>query len=131
MVKRLIIILSMFALIMCGAVFEMVYSNNFLSDSLSQIDALEQSMILNEGNLNNPETLAAVKVVEDHWKKGEKIILMISHHTIIRNACERVVALGECVRQNQFADSMVNLKQSRHYIEDLQEDNSISITNFL
>lgn len=129
--KRLFIILGMFAVMITAAILEQVYCEKFFDATLQNLNQLEQSMLINEGQINNPETIDILDRTMAKWYSGEKYALMIGNHTVIRNACERLVALEGFVRLNEWADARVNLKQSHHYIQDLKTDSQISITNFL
>lgn len=127
--KKLVIILFVFALMMGGAITELVFTTRFFSTTYDLLLELEDSMLVNADALDNPETLLRLEKVEEHWNKGKRFALMLGNHTVIRNADERMTALSGFLRLNEHSDATVSLKQAENYIHDLISDNYPNITN--
>ena len=129
--KKLIIILGFFAVMMSVAVWEVVATTRFYKETISLLDTLEESLATYDDELDAPENLAVLENLERHWNGGRNLILTFGNHTVIRNADERMTALGEFTRQNELSDAMVSLRQAQRYISDLMKDVYPGIVNLL
>lgn len=129
--KKLFIILGFFAVMMGVAVWEIVATTRFYRETVSLLFNLEQSFEVYADELDSPENIAELEKLERHWASGRNLILTFGNHTVIRNADERMTALGEFTRQNEHSDAMVSLKQAQRYISDLMRDVYPSLTNLL
>lgn len=128
--KKLLVILGFFAVMMGFAVWEIVATAKFYKETVSILGELEQSFAQEEA-LDDPQTLQVLEKLETHWNDGRNMILMFGNHTVVRNADERITALGEFTRQNERSDAMVSLRQAQRYINDLMRDVYPGVTNLL
>lgn len=128
--KKLFVILALFAVVIGLAVWEIVATTKFYDTTLNILDELEESFLTNE-QLDSDENLAVLNRLESHWQKGRKLVLVFGNHTVVRNADERVTALGEFTRQNERSDATVSLKQAQRYITDLKQDVYPNLSNLL
>lgn len=129
--KKLLVILSFFAIMMGFAVWEIVATTKFYRETINMLDELEKSFAVYEERLDSDENIAVLEKLEKHWDKGRNLVLMLGNHTVVRNADERMTALGEFTRQNEFSDAMVSLRQAQRYVADLMRDVYPSATNLL
>lgn len=129
--KRLLIILGVFAVMIGFAVWEVVATGKFYRESLSLLNELEDSFAVYEETLDDPENLRALEKVERQWNKGRRLVLGFGNHTTIRNIDERIVSLGTYTRENEYADAMSNLKLAQKFIEELLGDVYPNLTNLL
>ena len=129
--KKLLVILSFFAIMMGFAVWEIVATTKFYRETINMLDELEKSFAVYEERLDSDENIAVLEKLEKHWDKGRNLVLMLGNHTVVRNADERMTALGEFTRQNEFSDAMVRLRQAQRYVADLMRDVYPSATNLL
>ena len=129
--KKLLVILGFFAVMMGFAVWEIVSTTKFYRTTLELLDELDKSFAVYEEQLDARENLAVLERLEAHWESGRDLVLMFGNHTVVRNAEERITALGEYTRQNEFSDAMVSLRQTQRYVADLLQDVYPSATNLL
>lgn len=120
--KKLLVILGFFAVMMGFAVWEIVATTKFYRTTLDLLGELENSFTVYEDRLDSAENIASLEKLEAHWESGRKLVLMFGNHTVVRNAEERITALGEYTRQNEFSDAMVSLRQTERYVSDLLQD---------
>ncbi len=128
--KKLFVILGFFVVMMGFAVWEIVATTHFYEETVRLLDVLEESFET-YAELDAPETLSDLENLERHWASGRKLILTFGNHTVVRNADERMTALGEFTRQNERSDAMVSLRQAQRYIRDMMGDLSPALHNLL
>ncbi len=129
--KKLFIILGFFAVMMGFAVWEIVATTSFYKETLGLLGELEESFETYSEQVDTPESLQVLEKLENHWNDGRNLVLMFGNHTVVRNADERMTALGEFTRQNERSDAMVSLRQAQRYVSDLMRDVYPSATNLL
>ncbi len=129
--KKLLIILGFFAVMMGFSVWEIVSTTAFYRETVNILGELEQSFEQYGDELDAPENIAVLEKLERHWESGRTLVLMFGNHTVVRNADERITALGEFTRQNEHSDAMVSLRQTQRYITDLMGDILPNVTNLL
>ena len=120
--RKLVIILGMFAVMIGAAVWEIVAVSKFYSRELELLSELEDSFSTYADDLSNPENIAVLEKMEKHWFGGRNLVLTFGNHNILRNADERITALGEYTRQNEHSDAMTSLRQAQRYVTDLRGD---------
>lgn len=129
--KKLFVILGFFAVIMGLAVWEIVATTRFYRETVQILDEVETSMEIYSEQLDDPEHVKVVEKLESHWESGRKLIMMFGNHAVVRNAEERIIALGEFTRQNEHSDAMVSLRQAQQYISDIMHDVIPDFVNLL
>ena len=129
--KKLFIILGFFVVMMSFAIWEIVATTSFYKETIRLLGELEESFETYSEQADAPETLETLEKLEKHWNDGRNLVLMFGNHTVVRNADERMTALGEFTRQNERSDAMVSLRQAQRYIDDLMRDVYPSVTNLL
>ena len=128
--KKLLVILAMFSVVIGLAVWEIVATTKFYDKTLNLLGELEESFLTNE-QLDSDDNLAVLSRLERHWQSGRKLVLVFGNHTVIRNADERMTALSEFTRLNERSDATVSLKQAQNYIADLRQDVYPNLSNLL
>ena len=103
------------------AVWEIVATTNFYKETVSILGEIESSFTVYADSLD----------CEENLESGRRLVLMFGNHTVVRNADERITALGEFARQNEHSDAMVSLRQAQRYISDLMQDVYPGATNLL
>ncbi len=129
--KRLWIILAVFAVMMGIATYEAVATRKFYGEMLQNLDALEASFAAHEDSLDDPENLAVLERVEKKWLGSKRLTLTFGNHTAIRNVDERIVSLGSYTRQNEYADAINCLKLAKQFITELKDDALPGLTNLV
>ena len=120
--KKFLVIFGLFAVIMGIAVWELVATTRFYRETVQLLSEVETSMEAYSEQLDDPEHIKVLEKLESHWESGRSLIMMFGNHSVVRNAEERIVALGEFTRQNELSDAMVSLRQAQRYIADVMRD---------
>ncbi len=120
--KKLVIILAFFAVMMGFAIWEIVATTDFYENTVNILNEVEERFAEHPDALDGEECMATVRKLESHWNGGRNLVLMFGNHTVVRNADERITALCEFARLNEHSDAMVSLMQAKRYISDLKQD---------
>lgn len=126
--KKLFIILGFFAVMMGMAIWEVVATDRFYSETLRLLGELDSGFITYD-EVADAHNLAVLDELEKHWDEGRNLVLTFGNHTVVRNADERVTALCEFTRLNERSDASVMLRQAQRYIGDLRKDVYPGMTN--
>lgn len=129
--KRLLVILGVFAVMIGFAVFEIVATGKFYRETLALLSEAEESFAVHEEALDDPENIRVVEKVERKWKSGRRLLLGFGNHATIRNIDERIVSMGAYARENEYPDALCNLKLARQFIDELEKDLVPNLTNLL
>ena len=129
MVKRLFVILGIFAAMIGFAVWETVATSKFYRDTLAILDEVEESFTVYENALDAPDNLRVVEKAERKWNSGRRLMLSFGNHSTVRNIDERIVSMGTYARENEYADALANLKLAQKFIDELARDAYPNLTN--
>jgi len=129
--KKVIVMMSIFALMLTFAALDMFYTTKFYSNSLENLYAADISVQANRKNLNNSETIALCQKANDDWESGKSVLMMLVNHNVVRYVDEKFVALLEQVHGNNEADATVSVKVLISYIKDLRDENYPRLRNIL
>lgn len=127
--KRLFIILGIFAAMIGFAVWETVATSKFYRETLDLLHEVEESFAVYEEALDDPANLQVLEKAERKWKSGRRLMLSFGNHSTIRNIDERIVSMGAYARENEYADALSNLKLAQQFIDELQKDAYPNLTN--
>ncbi len=130
-VKRLVVILILFAVMMGFAAGELVYTTKFYSVQYEKLTYLKECFDADPKNLDNASSKAAYEDAFSHWEKGKRYVMMLGNHNAVKFVDEKYVSLRELIRLNQESDAYVALTTSLNYIEDLKQDNYPLLPNLL
>ena len=127
--KRLFVILGIFAVMIGFAVWETVATSKFYRDTLSLLNEVEESFAVYEDALDDPANLRVVEQAERKWNSGRRLMLSFGNHSTIRNIDERIVSMVTYARENEFADALTNLRLAQKFIDELARDAYPNLTN--
>lgn len=129
--KRLVVIMILFAVMMGLAAGELVFTTKFYSAQYEKLEYLMQCFDEDPKNLNNEKSVAAYNDAVTHWEKNKRYVMMLGNHNTVKYVDEKYVSLSELIRLNQESDAYVALSSSMSYIEDLKKDNLPILPNLL
>lgn len=129
--KKLIIVLSIFVIMIGASVFEIIFTSNFFTNVHMRMHTVSESMDANRDNLANEDTVNKMEQVIEYWEKGKEVVLILGNHNVIRSVDEKLISLKNLIRLNEESDAKVMLEVAMNYIHDLIKDNYPSITNLL
>lgn len=145
--KKLIIALAVFLVMIGAAVFEIVYTTNTF-DRLSQLSeetnrrfvvcadikrqqdkegqsaASEAALTTAEGQANE-----SLEAVQTYWAKNRTLALVLGNHTIVKSVEEKLTSLQQQTQIQAWEDASVLSAVLKAYFDDLKDDNHITLTN--
>ena len=77
--KKAIIILSVFAVMVGAMIAELIFVNKFYNSLQAELEVVAESIELNESNVSNAETVALCEKVAGKWEKGKRTLLMLQN----------------------------------------------------
>ena len=129
--KKVGVILIVFALMVGGMVGEIVFVNKFYNGLQSDLQRVAKSIELNEDNVNNAETVALCTALEKKWEKGKRALLTIQNHNTVRNLDEKIVSLSYVVKSDNYHDAVIFVYSAINYIDDVLLDSMPYLSNLL
>ena len=121
--KKIIIMLSIFAVMLSFAAIDLWYTSTYYARALDYLMAADESIQANKEHLDNPETIRLCDEANEMWERGKRNLMMLVNHNVVRYVDEKFVGLLEQVRCNNKDDACVTVKVLISYIKDLREEN--------
>ena len=129
--KKAIIILVVFIVMIGCMVGEIVYVNKFYNGVQADLEVIAESIERNEQNVDNPETNALCENLLKKWEKGKKFLLTIQNHNTVRNFDDKVVSLSRVVKSDNYNDAVIFVYSAINYIDDVLLDSIPFLSNIL
>lgn len=129
--KKVIVILVVFALMVGAMIGEMVYVNKFYNEIQSDLEVIAQSVDDNEEHVDNPETVALCEALEKKWEGGKKILLMLQNHNTVRNFDTQIISLTAVVKSDNYNDAVIFVRSAINYVDDVLLDSIPYLSNLL
>lgn len=129
--KKVIVILVVFAVMVGAMIGEMVYVNKFYNGVQRDLEIIAESIDANEEHVDNPETVALCEALESKWEKGKKALLMLQNHNTVRNLDGQIVSLAAVVRSDNYNDAVIFARSAINYIDDILLDSIPFLSNIL
>lgn len=126
--KKLIIVSIIFAIMIGGAIWEIIYATNVYTDIYDGLIKIEESMDRHEDVLNE-ETVTLTHETVDIWERNKEVLFCFGNHNVLRLVDEKLVSLKAMVDINYTDDAKVNLKVCLSLIEAIQNDAVPNLTN--
>ncbi|MCH5158850.1 MAG: DUF4363 family protein [Clostridiales bacterium] len=129
--KKLIIIVSVFAVLLAGMICEMVFVNDYYSKLQLDLEKVKESIDLYREDLDNETTVSLCENVSKKWEDGKKWLLLIQNHNTVRNFDDKIVSLVEVVKSGNYNDAVIFVNSAINYIDDVLLDSIPFISNIL
>lgn len=129
--KKVVVILSVFAAMVTAMVCEIVFVNRFYNDIQSDLQTLAVNIERNEGDLDNNETNALCAALLKKWENGKRKLLTVQNHNTIRNLDEKIITLAAVVKSNNYDDAIIYVRSAINYIDDVLLDSIPFLSNLL
>lgn len=129
--KKAIIILSVFAVMVGAMIAELIFVNKFYNSLQAELEVVAESIELNESNVSNAETVALCEKVAGKWEKGKRTLLMLQNHNTVRNLYEKIVSLMEVVKSDNYNDAVIFAQSAINFVDDILLDSMPYLTNLL
>lgn len=129
--KKVVIILIVFCLMIGCMVGEIVYVNKFYNSVQADLEVISDSIDRNEEHVDNIETNKMCDDLLKKWEKGKKYLLMIQNHNTVRNFDDKIVSLAAVVKSDNFNDAVIFVQSAINYIDDILLDSIPYLSNIL
>ena len=129
--KKLIVILVVFAVLVGCIIGEMIYENNLYNGLQADLEKISISIENNEEHVKNPETIALCEKLTKKWESGKSILLILQNHNTVRALDDKIVSLEKVVKSDNYNDAVIFVYSAINYIDDVLLDSIPFLSNIL
>ncbi len=129
--KKLIVILSVFAVLIGCIIGEIIYENKLYNGLQTDLEKIYVSINAHEENVNNAETVELCEKLTKKWESGKNIVLMLQNHNTVRMLDDKIVSLEKVVKSDNFNDAVIFVSSAINYIDDVLLDSIPYLSNIL
>ncbi|MDE6201130.1 MAG: DUF4363 family protein [Clostridiales bacterium] len=127
--KKVVVILVVFALMLGAMIGEIVYVNKFYNGLQSDLETIAVSIDANEEHVDNVQTVAMCDKLVKKWEKGKRTLLMLQNHNTVRNLDDKIVSLRGVVKSDNYNDAVIFVQSAINYIDDVLLDSIPYLSN--
>ncbi len=129
--KKVIVIVVVFLIMIGGMIGEITYVNKFYNGLQADLEAIAQSIDENEEHVQNPQTEQLCDAMLKKWEKGKRALLMLQNHNTVRNLDDKLVSLAAVVGSANYNDAVIFVQSAINYIDDVLLDSVPFLSNIL
>lgn len=129
--KKVIVILVVFALMVGAMVGEIVFVNKFYNGVQADLEVIYDSIEQNEQHVDNEQTNALCDKLVKKWEKGKRTLLMLQNHNAVRTLDDKILSLAAVVKSDNYNDAVIFVSSAINYIDDMLLDSIPYLTNIL
>lgn len=129
--KKVIVILAVFAVMVGAMITELVYVNKFYNGIQADLEVIAESIEAHEEHVDAPETVELCGKLLNKWENGKRTLLMLQNHNTVRNLDEKIVSLEAVVKSDNYNDAVIFVQSAINFIDDILLDSMPYITNLL
>lgn len=127
--KKVVVILIVFALMIGGMAGEMAYSLKFYNEMQADLEVLAASIDESGDNVNTERNNELCARVANKWEKGKKVLLMLQNHNTIRTLDDKIMSLSAVIAADNPDDSVIFVHSAINYIDDILLDSIPYLSN--
>lgn len=129
--KKVVVILIVFALMVGAMIGEIVYVNKFYNGVQSDLQAISKSIEANEEHVDNAATVGLCEKLVKKWEKGKRVMLTLQNHNTVRNLDDKIMSLLGVVKSDNYNDAVIFVQSAINYIDDILLDSIPYLSNIL
>ena len=129
--KKVVVILVVFALMVGAMVGEIVYVNKFYNGLQRDLETIAESIDTNEEHVGNEITVELCEKLVKKWEKGKRVLLMLQNHNTVRNLDDKIVSLLAVTKSDNYNDAVIFVQSAINYIDDVLLDSIPYLSNIL
>lgn len=129
--KKVIVILVVFALMIGAMIGEIVFVNKFYNGLQTELEAIAESIDNNEEHVDNPQTVELCENLVKKWESGKRALLTMQNHNTVRNLDDKIVSLAAVVKSDNYNDAVIFVRSAINYIDDVLLDSIPYLSNIL
>lgn len=129
--KKMIVILAVFVVLLGAMIGEMIYVNNFYSGYQTELEALAENIEAHKDNVKNLDTIAMCESVADKWESEKSKLLLLQNHNNVRNFDDKILSLVAVIKSDNYNDAVIFISSAINYIDDVLLDSIPYLSNIL
>ena len=129
--KKIVVILVVFAVMVAAMVCEITYVNKFYNSLQVELEQIAVSIENNEEKVDNAETVELCEKLTRKWEKGKRLLLTIQNHNTVRNLDDKIISLKAVVQSDNYNDAVIFVYSAINYIDDVLLDSIPDLSNLL
>ena len=129
--KKIVVILVVFAVMVAAMVCEITYVNKFYNSLQVELEQVAVSIENNEEKVDNAETVELCEKLTRKWEKGKRLLLTIQNHNTVRNLDDKIISLKAVVQSDNYNDAVIFVYSAINYIDDVLLDSIPYLSNLL
>ncbi len=129
--KKIVVILVVFAVMVAAMVCEITYVNKFYNSLQVELEQIAVSIENNEEKVDNAETVELCEKLTRKWEKGKRLLLTIQNHNTVRNLDDKIISLKAVVQSDNYNDAVIFVYSAINYIDDVLLDSIPYLSNLL
>lgn len=127
--KKVVIILAIFGVMVVAMITEIVYVNKFYTGLQHDLEEIASAVSSSEEFVATEQNLAKCAALTKKWEKGKKALLTLQNHNTVRNLDDKIVCLNEVVKSNNYNDAVIFVYSAINYIDDVLLDSIPYLSN--
>lgn len=129
--KKLIVILSVFGVLLVAMICEIVFVNDFYSGLQGDLENVKASIETHESDLDNEATVSLCEGVAEKWEVGKKWLLLVQNHNTVRSFDDKITSLVAVVKADNIDDAVIFVNSAINSIDDIMLDSMPFLSNIL
>ncbi len=129
--KKLIVILIVFALLAGAMTAEIVFVDKYYSSLQAELEVISDEIELNEEHIATPELIDLCEKATAKWEKRKKLLLMLQNHNTVRGMDDKLISLTAVVKSDNYNDAVIFVNSAINYVDDILLDSIPYLSNLL
>ncbi len=129
--KRLLFIVALLCVIISAGILESIYSSRYFRRLHSELTAVNDSLIAASETGDFSDAKKKSRDILKDWNKKQKLLLIITNHTIVRNFEEKLVSMVAWIDCDGYGDSRAFCEAAIVLAKDLSDEASPHIGNLV
>lgn len=127
--KKLIVILIVFALMAVAMTAEIVFVDKYYSSLQTELEAISDEIELNKEHIATDRLIDLCEKTTDRWEKRKKWLLMLQNHNTVRGMDDKLISLTSVVKSDNYNDAVIFANSAINYVDDILLDSIPYLSN--
>ena len=127
--KKLIVILVVFALMAGAMTAEIVFVDKYYSSLQTELEAISDEIELNKEHIATDRLIDLCEKTTDRWEKRKKWLLMLQNHNTVRGMDDKLISLTSVVKSDNYNDAVIFANSAINYVDDILLDSIPYLSN--
>lgn len=127
--KKLIVILIVFALMAVAMTAEIVFVDKYYSSLQTELEEIADEIELNKEHIATDRLIDLCEKTTDRWEKRKKWLLMLQNHNTVRGMDDKLISLTSVVKSDNYNDAVIFANSAINYVDDILLDSIPYLSN--